>query len=116
MALSHSGRLLVEKGENRGREEGRAEDVVVCQAWQDRERVPAHLPALAHPAAVPAAAIKQFEYLDVVARRRHVGIRRDDERRHLESADIFSEVEVLRHGLADLGARAGAVLRVWPYP
>src|ERR1700674_3598625 len=93
-------RPLFEKRERSGGEQWRTKDVVVGQARQDRKGVPALRPALAHPAAVPEAAIKQFEHLDVVAGWRHVGIRSDDERRHLESADIFSEVEVLRHGFA----------------
>jgi hypothetical protein len=65
--------------------------------------VPALWPALAHPAAVSEATIEQFEYLDVVARRRHVGIGRDDERRHLETADVFTEVEDPSTSLPHLG-------------
>src|SRR5207245_2879392 len=46
--------------------------------------------------------IEQFEHLDVVARRRHVGIGSYDERRHLETADLLREVIVLRHRFAHL--------------
>jgi hypothetical protein len=45
--------------------------------------VPALRPAFAHPTAVPEASTEQFENLDVVAGRRHVGVGSDDERRHL---------------------------------
>src|SRR5438128_2271630 len=97
-----SGRLLFEKVERSRSEKWRTEDVVVGYARQDRKRVPALRPAFAHPAAVPQAAIEQFEHLDVVARRRHVGIGSDDERRHLETADLLREVIVLRHRFAHL--------------
>src|SRR2546430_12402126 len=94
--------LGFEKGERSRGEKWRNAQVVMGQARQDRERVPALWPALAHPAAVPQATTEQFERLDIVARRRHVGIRSDDERRHLETTDFVSEVEVLRHRCADL--------------
>src|SRR5215472_19062705 len=41
--------LVVEEPEGDGREQRRAEDVVVGQAGQDRERVTALRPALTHP-------------------------------------------------------------------
>jgi hypothetical protein len=69
------------------------------QAGQNRERVTALRPAFAGPAAVAEAAVEQVEDLDVVARRRHLGIGGDDERRYLQAADLLGEVEVLRHTL-----------------
>src|SRR2546430_2123327 len=86
--------LGFEKGERSRGEKWRNAQVVMGQARQDRERVPALWPALAHPTAVPEPAIEQLEPLDVVARRRHVGIRSDDERRHLEPAPLCRVVEV----------------------
>ena len=47
-----SARLLVEERQGDRGEERRGADVVVGQAGQDRERVAALRPALAHPAAV----------------------------------------------------------------
>src|SRR6266550_945396 len=66
-------------------EEWRDAQVVVGQAGQDRQRVPALRPALAHPPAVAEAAVEKLEGLDVVARWRHVGIGADEHRRHLET-------------------------------
>jgi hypothetical protein len=74
----------------------------VGQARQDRERVPSLRPAFARPATVPDPAVEQAEDLDVVAGRRHVGVGADDERRHLEPADLVGEVERLRHRRPDL--------------
>jgi len=89
---------------------------VVSQARQDRERVTALRPALARPAAIAEAAAEQGEHLDVVARRRHVGIGGDDERRHLETADLVGEVEVLRQRLADLVQQPREVRGTWRDP
>src|SRR2546429_1196182 len=93
--------LGFEKGERSRGEKWRNAQVVMGQARQDRERVPALWPALAHPTAVPEPAIEQLEHLDVVARRRHVGIRRDDERPHLEPAHLRTGVEVPWHRFVD---------------
>jgi hypothetical protein len=43
-----------------------------------------------------------LEDLDVMARRCHVGVGRDDHRRHLEAADRFGMVVPLLHQSADL--------------
>src|SRR5437667_4732970 len=51
----------VQEGQDRGREDRRLEDVVVRGARDDRERVAAGRPALAHPAAVALAATEQLE-------------------------------------------------------
>src|SRR2546429_128230 len=108
--------MPVEEGERGCREERRAEDVVVSQARQDRECMPAFGPAFAHPATVAKAAAQQPEYLDVVTRRRHVGIGGDDQRRYLETADLLAVVEILRHRFADLPQQPREVLRVWRDP
>src|SRR2546421_11447245 len=80
--------LGFEKGERSLGEKWRNAQVVVGQARQDRERVPALWPALAHPTAVPEPAIEQLEHLDVVARRGPFGVRSDDGRRDLAPADL----------------------------
>src|SRR4051794_23904984 len=94
--------LLVEERKRRLREERRIPDVVVGEPGEDRQRMAALRPALAHPAAVALAAIEQAEDLDVVARWRHVGISARDEGRHLEIPGLLAEVEVLCHRGADL--------------
>jgi hypothetical protein len=63
--------------------------------------------ALTHPAAVAEAAVEQLEDLDVVARRRHVGVGGDDQRRDLEPSDLLGEVEVGGHRLANLVQQPG---------
>src|SRR2546428_10228275 len=70
----------VEEVEGNRCEERRGAQVVVGQAGQHRERVPALRPALAHPTPVAEAAVEKLEGLDVVARWRHVGIGADDHR------------------------------------
>src|SRR5213594_3964961 len=57
----------VEEVEGDRGEERRDAQVVVGQAGQDRQRVPALRPALAHPAAVTETAVEKLEGLDVVA-------------------------------------------------
>ena len=74
----------------------------MLDAGQDRERVAALGPALAHPAAVALAAVEERERLDRVARREHVGVGGDEHRRDLEPADLVAEVEVLGHRRAHL--------------
>src|SRR5439155_18336853 len=111
-----SGRLLFEEGEGYRSQQWRAADVVVGQTWQDRERVPARRPALAHPATVAESAAEQLEHLDVVARWSHVGVGGDDERRHLEATDLVGKVEVLRHRRADLVEQPREVLGTWCDP
>src|SRR4030095_14598857 len=64
-----SARLLVEEGEGDRREQRGLVQVVVGEAGQDGERVPALGPALPHPAAVAEAAVEQLEDLDVMAPR-----------------------------------------------
>ena len=68
----------------------RREDVVVLEAGQDRQRVAALRPALAHPAAVALAAVEQLERLDGVARRRHVRVGGHEQRRDLEPAELVA--------------------------
>src|SRR5438132_2383874 len=80
--LGSTPRLRIEEVEGDRRQKRRAADVVVGQARQDGERVTALGPALTHPAAVAQPAVEQLEDLDVVARRRHVGIGGDDEDWH----------------------------------
>src|SRR5437867_12662490 len=87
--------LALQEGQRRSRQQRRRPDVVVRQARQDGKRVPSLRPALAHPTAVAQTAVEQLEHLDVVARRRHVGVRADDQGRHLETADHLAVVEVL---------------------
>ena len=72
--------------------------------------MPALRPALTHPAAVAQPAIEELEDLDVVARRRHVRVGRDDQRRHLQAADRVAEVELLAQALADLVEQSREVL------
>src|SRR5262249_34633842 len=69
-----SARLLVEEREGGRDEQRRAEDIIVGQAGQDRQRVATLRAALAHPAAVAQAAVEQVEDLGVVAWRSHVGV------------------------------------------
>src|SRR5712691_7234263 len=68
------------------------------------------------PAAVADAAIEEFEHFDVVARRGHVRVRGDHERRHLKTANLLGEVEVFRHRFADLVQQPREVLRAWCDP
>src|SRR5207302_1068177 len=83
---------LVEEGQGGRGEQRRGEDVVVRQAGQDRQRVTALRPALAHPAAVAQAAVEQVEDFDVVAGRRHVGVGGDDQRRYPQTTYLRGEV------------------------
>ena len=54
------------------------------EAGRDRERMSAPGSAFAHPAAVPEAAVEQFEDFDIVARWCHIGVCGNDERGHLQ--------------------------------
>jgi hypothetical protein len=69
----------------------------VGQTGQDRERVAALRPALAHPAAVAQAAVEELEHFDVVGWRGHVGVGGDDERGDQQATHELAVVEV--HGL-----------------
>src|SRR2546430_13802660 len=84
--------LGFEKGERSRGEKWRNAQVVMGQARQDRERVPALWPALAHPAAVPEAAVEQFEHLDVVARAGPVGFCRKNWSWYLEIEVLNREI------------------------
>ena len=70
-------------------------------------------PPLAHPAAIAEASVEQLEHFHVVARRGHVSVGGNDERRHLETADLLGVVEVLSHRFADLAQQPREVPRAW---
>src|SRR3989442_7855431 len=69
--------IPVEEVEDDRGKEGRNAEVVVGQAGQDRDRVSALRPSLAHPAAVAQSAVEQLEGLAIVARWAPLWLRRD---------------------------------------